>query len=147
MFAFIDYSSPAISAPAKIEIGGITADAVILGTFFTGSRDIPIIGVGVIGSQVMADIAAGLTRYSDLPDGWEYLGAGISRAVFKGPDGVAYKVLTGNYYNQANESEYRNFITGSESCRIMSSSRRAISGRPRSTQWNLSRSSAAGNGR
>lgn len=40
------------------------------------------------------------------PEGWAFLGEGVARYVFRGPDGVAYKVQKRDYQDQSNEWEY-----------------------------------------
>lgn len=50
---------------------------------------------------------------SDVPEGWEYIGSGGYRHVFKGPDGVVYKVLTMwsmRYSQDANERSYDEYL-------------------------------------
>lgn len=81
-------------------------------TFF-GGDNIPVAIVNTdnpIGCQEYADIARDLTRFGAKPKGWTFLGQGMSRIVWLGPDNVAYKVVTCDSYKQrgsnANESEY-----------------------------------------
>lgn len=42
--------------------------------------------------------------YSDLPEGWQYLGAGISRIAFRGPDGLVYKTCGGDDWQSKHEA-------------------------------------------
>jgi RIO-like serine/threonine protein kinase len=41
------------------------------------------------------------------PDGWEFLGSGSFRSVWRSPEGVAYKVQHTSRTSQSNEGEYR----------------------------------------
>ena len=49
-----------------------------------------------------------------LPEGWTYLGSGLYRHAFRGPDGCVYKVLTSyaqGVGGEANESQYNTWET------------------------------------
>lgn len=65
-----------------------------------------------VGSQEVAEQIAGWSgdRYA-LPEGWEFLGAGATRAVALGPDGWAYKVSYAGY-GRVNDIEIKYWARG-----------------------------------
>lgn len=66
-----------------------------------------MVNVGTLGSKVNADFAATIWDERRIPAGWDYLGSGVSRTVYQGPDNVAYKV---DRVGNANSSEYAVYV-------------------------------------
>ena len=65
----------------------------------------------MIGNQEEANaIAECDTLYNECPDGWEYVGAGTFRQVFRAPSGVVYKkeIIPRGNNGAGNRSEYKN---------------------------------------
>lgn len=44
----------------------------------------------------------------EAPEGWDYIGSGSFRSVWRSPDGIAYKVQHSVRSSQSNEEEYNN---------------------------------------
>lgn len=53
----------------------------------------------------------------EAPEGWEFLGSGCFRSVWRSPEGIAYKVQHGKGSSQSNEEEYDNLQRASR-CEI-----------------------------
>jgi hypothetical protein len=58
-----------------------------------------------------AEEAKTIASANDTPDGWTYLGSGVSRRAYLSPSGVVYKVAITPYERQYNRWEYYASIT------------------------------------